>query len=128
MGNKITICHWNEGGSWDAIEISTEALNGHDNHGMDIWPPVADVTPGMNWPKGETVYLNGCAIQAIESPSPSPSPSLPETGSAELMGLTVLSFVLIVVGLMLVGRLDKKSRTVNDPKEFRESRPEDPDG
>ena len=64
MGNKITICHWNESGHWTAIEVSTDALAGHEQHETDIWPPVPSVTEGKNWSQGQDVYLNGCVLQA----------------------------------------------------------------
>ena len=105
MGNKLTICHWNNGGSWEAIEVSTSALSGHENHSTDIWPPVEDVTNGNNWPRGEAVYLNACAIAVVTpSPEPTPSPtsSLPDTGTSMGMGVGVLAAMLIAAGAALV--------------------------
>jgi hypothetical protein len=101
MGNRITVCHWDGSGHWDAIEISTSALNGHDNHDLDIWAPVEGVTPGHNWPQGETIYLNGCVLEAQASPSPTPSPTstLPDTG----MGVfpVPIALLLMAAGLAL---------------------------
>lgn len=104
MGNRIVICHWDNGGHWEAIEISTAALGGHQQHETDIWPPVPDVTEGQNWPDGEAVYLNNCALAVTESPSasatttPSPSDTLPDTGPGENLAMTVLGLALIAAG------------------------------
>ena len=119
MGNRITICHWDDGGHWNAIEVSTNALSGHDNHEVDIWPSIPNVTAGKNWPRGEAVYLNGCQIDAevVPTPSPSPSSSLPDTGAELAMGFTILSFIMIVVGLLMVARSDKRK---NEPPFWRE--------
>lgn len=110
MGNRITICHWDNGGHWNAIEISTSALNGHDNHDLDIWPPIEDVTPGQNWPQGEAVYLNGCVLASTPSPGPtstssgsagptaSSSATLPDTGTGENVAMALVGLTLILIG------------------------------
>lgn len=108
MGNRIIVCHWTEGGHWNALDIPHEGLNGHDGHNGDIWPPIPEVTDGSNWPQGEAVYYNNCAIEAVVTPSPSPSPSLPETGLNS--PYLAISTLLILIGLMLVLR----SRRVRD--------------
>jgi hypothetical protein len=106
MGATITICHWTDGGMWEAITVNHNALEGHQNH-FDIWPPVPDVTQGQNWPVGEDVYINGCALQAQPSPSPSPGPSLPESG-AGVLALLLLATLLVAVGLCLIDRSGKQ--------------------
>ena len=106
MGNRIVVCHWNNGGGWDAIEVSTSALGGHENHERDIWPPVEGVTGGQNWERGEDVWVNGCAVAASPEPTPSvtgtqtPSPSstLPDTGAEENAMMAVVGVSLIAVG------------------------------
>lgn len=107
MGNKITICHFNEGGSWDSLELPPDALEGqgHQNHELDIWPPSSE-TPGHNWPQGEAIYLNGCVMTIHPEPSPSPSPtsSLPESGGGLI--LVPISLALIAAGLALRRRAD----------------------
>jgi len=115
MGNQITICHYNESGHWDAIEVATSALNGHDGHDLDIWGPVEGVTPGHNWPKGEAIYLNGCVLETTVDPSPSPSPSpsssLPETGIAVADMLSLLmSLVLVITGALLIRTARRRGR------------------
>lgn len=105
--NKIIICHWqSDGGYWQAIEINHNALNGHDNHSYDVWPPVEDVTDGSNWPAGENMYLNDCTLTAeiTESPSPEPSPTgtLPPTGATENMA--VLGVALLIAGIWMKWR------------------------
>jgi LPXTG-motif cell wall-anchored protein len=111
MGNNVTICHFNQGGYWDAVTVSTNALNGHDNHELDIWPPIEDTTEGSNWPGGEAVYLNGCVLAATPEPTPtptdtatgtaSPSPTLPETGAGENVILSMAGIFLIGAGIWL---------------------------
>lgn len=109
MGNKVTLCHWAEGGHWNAIEVSTSALSGHDNHGIDIWPPIEEVTEGNNWPEGEAVYLNACVLAATPEPSDSPtssgtaSPSatLPETGPVGVLIMLISALILIGGGYYL---------------------------
>jgi hypothetical protein len=114
MGQPITICHWNESGTWNPIEISTNALNGHTNHEMDIWPPVEGVTPGMNWPQGEVVYLNDCVLAATTPPpEPSPSPSLPESGAAVSIALLMVLFLLTTGTVLMV--LSRKPRKKSPP-------------
>jgi len=111
MGNRITICHWTDGTDWQALEISTSGLNGHDGHGVDIWPPVPDVTPGHNWPQGQAVYLNGCAITAEVVPTPSPSSSLPETGFTDIVLFLGMFFLVLGVVLHHMYRKDRDDRT-----------------
>lgn len=103
MGNRIVVCHWNNGGGWDAIEVSTSALGGHSNHNRDIWPPVEGVSEGQNWPDGEDIWLNDCAIEttATESPSPSASGTLPDTGPGEMAAMTLVGVMLIAAGAWL---------------------------
>jgi hypothetical protein len=109
--NKIIICHWNNGaGHWEAMEINHNGLNGHDNHEYDVWPPVEDVTEGSNWPQGEDMYLNDCALNATASPSPEPSPEPSPTGTLPPTGATENSIAL-GMALILTGALLKwKSR------------------
>jgi hypothetical protein len=133
MGAKIALCHWNEGGSWNSLELPLQALEaqGHPNHALDIWPSSAG-TPGNNWPQGEAIFLNGCAMVIHPEPtataSPSSSPSLPESGT-ETLGLSVLALVLIVVGVFLMARSEARTReklleefwTLKDSQQFRGS-------
>ena len=114
MGNRVVICHWNNGGGWDAIEISTSALGGHDQHERDIWPPIEGVSDGQNWEQLGAVWDNGCRIEATPSPSPSPtssstaspSPSatLPDTGPAETAAMALTGLLMIAVGAWLKWR------------------------
>ena len=109
MGNRVTVCHWDNGGHWQAIEVSTSALSGHTNHDLDIWPPIDGVSPGHNWPQGTDVWLNGCVLAptptptatssttASPSPTPTPTSTLPDTG-AEAVIYTITGIVLIVTG------------------------------
>lgn len=79
--SKITICHWANGGHWNTITISYSALEGHDNHDLDIWPPVPGETPGHNWPQGESVYANDCAIATTPTPTATATPTEAPTAS-----------------------------------------------
>jgi LPXTG-motif cell wall-anchored protein len=105
--DSLVVCHWQEeSGSWAALTVPHQALNGHGNHELDIWPPVQEVTPGMNWPAGQEVYLNDCALPSSPSPtsstsasaSPSPTDTLPPTGAAENAVMAVLGVALIAAG------------------------------
>jgi LPXTG-motif cell wall-anchored protein len=101
MGNKVVICHWDNGGHWEAIEVATSSLNAHDNHDLDIWPPIEGGHQGMNWPKGEAVYLNGCVLASTPGPSPSGSPSetLPETGAS--LNIALIGAAMVISGAWL---------------------------
>lgn len=112
--DKLVICHWQgDGGVWEAISVSHSALNGHDNHDFDIWPPVTGVTPGHNWENGSDVYLAGCVLGANPSPTPTgsesgtsePSPTqtatLPPTGPVEIGAQVAAALALVAAGLWL---------------------------
>lgn len=121
--NSLVICHWTQGsGHWEPITVNHSALNGHEQHSLDVWPPVEDITDGMNWPEGETLYLSMCALTTApsESPSPSPSPSgskstttpaptdtLPPTGAVETSGMLMVGAVLLAAGVWLKRRADR---------------------
>jgi hypothetical protein len=72
---KIFICHWAKSGHWNGISVSVEALEGHEEHQFDIWPPFEDITDGQNWGRGENVYVNGCMTTDIDNTLPSPEPT-----------------------------------------------------
>ena len=76
VADKIAICHWSNSGQWNIITVSSSALEGHDNHRFDIWPPVDGMTDGKNWGRGENVYVNGCQTTDIDNVLPSPEPTL----------------------------------------------------
>jgi hypothetical protein len=99
---RIIICHFNEGGTWEALDVPHQALEGHSQHETDVWPPVPEVTEGMNWPLGQEMYLNNCVLTASATPSPSPSPTgtLPPTGASETI-TALLGGALILVGVWL---------------------------
>lgn len=108
--DRITICHWSEGGHWEALNVPHQALEGHDNHDMDVWPPVEGVTDGQNWPRGQSMYINDCTLTASATPTPEPSPSgtLPPTGANENMA--VLAVVLIAAGAWMKWKSTKRKR------------------
>jgi LPXTG-motif cell wall-anchored protein len=120
--NSLVICHWTNGtGHWEAITVNHNALNGHEQHSLDVWPPVDDITDGMNWPEGETLYLSNCTFATSPSESPSPSPSesstgtatpaptdtLPPTGAVETSGMLMVGAVLLAAGVWLKRRADR---------------------
>ena len=118
--DRTTICHWNNGGSWNAIEVAHSALGAHSAHELDIWPPIEGVTPGHNWPAGQDVFLNGCAVPVEESPPPEPSPSpsnsLPTTGADPAI-MAMLSGALILSGVGLsVARRREQRRVKEKPR------------
>ena len=77
--DKIVVCHWANGGHWNQITVSVNALNGHENHQWDIWPAVDGVTDGQNWNRGENVYANGCETTRPGQPLPTPEPTPSES-------------------------------------------------
>ena len=79
VSDKILICHWANGGHWNSINVSVEALEGHENHVWDIWPAVDGVTEGQNWNRGENVYVNGCETTRPGQPLPTPEPTPSES-------------------------------------------------
>lgn len=85
--DKLTICHANADGSWSEITVDENALNGHQNHGDDIWPPYEGITEGSNWPEGEDIFLNGCM-------------DLPETGGFDSLALIAGLAALLIGALM----------------------------
>jgi LPXTG-motif cell wall-anchored protein len=116
-GGSVVVCHWNNGGGWDALDVATSALNGHEQHDRDIWPPVGGVSEGQNWPDGEDIWLNDCRLQATPEPSQSatssgtapPSnsasvsatPTLPDTGPGEVAAMTAVGVALTLAGIWL---------------------------
>ncbi len=121
----VVICHatGSESSPYVMIEVSVNAVNGTtteslgdhlDNHTGPLWfpgakaagvewgdiiPPVAGVTPGLNWPAGEATLNNECELSATGL--------LPTTGRGT-SGLLLLGGVSVVVGAMLVS-LRRKS-------------------
>jgi hypothetical protein len=83
VSDKIFICHWKNSGEWVGIAINTSALDGHENHDFDIWPPVDGVTDGMNWDLGEDILVNGCETTDRPTPTASvtPEPTMSESAS-----------------------------------------------
>jgi hypothetical protein len=67
--DKVNVCHWSdEDNQFDAINISVNGLNGHDDHEFDFLP--GDI------PEGETFDSQWCMDHATNLP-----PTEPETGS-----------------------------------------------
>jgi LPXTG-motif cell wall-anchored protein len=83
-GPKVTICHRtnSETNPYNKITVSQSAVDGngnsdHGNHTGPVWypgakaagirwgdiiPPIVGVTPGLNWPAGESTFNNGCKV------------------------------------------------------------------
>jgi uncharacterized repeat protein (TIGR01451 family) len=74
--DKQKICHYKGNSEWEEIEPSVNAIlppSGHGEHPNDIIPPFSHAGgsfPGLNWPSGETTWLNGC----VKPPPPTPQP------------------------------------------------------
>ncbi len=69
-GEKIKICHANPpetaAGGYEALEISVNALSGHDGHAMDIIPPFPDYS-GQNWnEEGQAIWENNCVVPSTD--------------------------------------------------------------
>jgi len=88
----------------EGLGLRTDKVVGHDEHSMDIWPPVEDVTAGSNWPMGEPVYLHGCSLMSRPETALS-NAVLPSTGQdLSLGGAMLLSAVLVATGLAVLSK------------------------
>lgn len=83
---KVIICHATnaEDNPYNTIEVAQSSVDdrGHGDHTGPVWypgakaddvrwgdiiPPVAGVTPGLNWPEGESTFNNGCELVIAET-------------------------------------------------------------
>lgn len=85
LGSKVTLCHATSSRTnpYVSVTVDKSAIlpRGHGSHTGPLFPaadwgdiiPPFDGYPGLNWPAGQAILDNGCAIPATPTPPP-PAP------------------------------------------------------